>query len=214
MSSFTVYGFPGSAYVRAVLLCLEEKEAAYELVEMGPWDHRTPEHLARHPFGKMPVLDHGDFRLYETQAILRYIDRIIPDPPLTPGKPRREARMNQIAGITDWYVTKDVSAGISFGRVFATRFGLPTDEQAISDALPRAELCVGEIARIIGEGPFVAGEAISLGDLILAPQLVFLQWSPEGRMLLAKHRNLAGWIDRMNARDSMRKTHWNWSPTT
>ncbi len=45
---------------------------------------RTPfqsaEHLARHPFGRVPVLEHDGFMLYETQAILRYLDRVLPQP--------------------------------------------------------------------------------------------------------------------------------------
>ncbi|WP_371260902.1 glutathione S-transferase N-terminal domain-containing protein [Bradyrhizobium sp. Cp5.3] len=47
---------------------------------------RQPEHLTRYPFGRMPVLDHGDFRLYETQAILRYLDRALPQPAFDAGR--------------------------------------------------------------------------------------------------------------------------------
>jgi glutathione S-transferase len=85
----------------------------------------APEHLIRHPFGRIPVMDHGDFRLYEMQAILRYLDRIIPEPSLTPRDPRAEARMNQICGITDWYFMPQVSAPITFQRLV----GRPVDEQ-------------------------------------------------------------------------------------
>jgi len=85
----------------------------------------APEHLIRHPFGHIPVMDHGDFRLYEMQAILRYLDRIIPEPSLTPRDPRAEARMNQICGITDWYFMPQVSAPITFQCLV----GRPVDEQ-------------------------------------------------------------------------------------
>ena len=54
----------------------------------------APDIMIRHPFGRIPVMDHGDFRLYEMQAILRYLARIIPEPSLTLRDPRAEARMN------------------------------------------------------------------------------------------------------------------------
>ena len=141
MDEFVVWGVPGSPYVRAALLGLEEKGAPWRLARLGPGDSKSPAHLARHPFGRMPVVDHGDFRLYEVQAILRYLDRIIPEPSLTPAEPKAEARMNQLAGIADWYFLPQVSSAIAFQRVVAPRFGLPVDEAKIAAGLPGARRC-------------------------------------------------------------------------
>jgi glutathione S-transferase len=78
MSEFVVYGVPGSPYVRSALLGFHEKQAPYRLQALAEGIHaaRTEEHMQRHPFARVPVLDHGDFRLYETQAILRYVDAV------------------------------------------------------------------------------------------------------------------------------------------
>src|SRR5260370_29759967 len=100
MAEFTVYGVPGSPYVRSALLGFEEKGVSYRFVAMPMGSSKTPEHLARHPFGRVPVVDHGDFRLYETQAILRYLDDLSPDPPLQPKDPRAPAPMNQPVAVT------------------------------------------------------------------------------------------------------------------
>ena len=208
MTEFIIYGIPGSPYVRSALLGLEEKGAGWRLVPLRPGEHKSPDHLRRHPFGRMPVLDHGDFRLYETQAILRYLDRIIPEPALTPGDPRAEARMNQLCGITDCYVFRDIGAGICFGRIIAPKFGLPVDESRIAAAVPAAEACVAEIARLLGEQSFMAGESLSIADLMLAPQLAFLAATPEGAPMLTRHPNLAAWMARMNGRPSMMGTAW------
>jgi len=208
MSDFIVHGVPGSPYVRCVLLGLEEKGVAWRLAPMRPPEAKSAAHLARHPFGRIPVLDHGDFRLYEAQAILRYLDRIIPAPALTPADPRAEARMNQVAGITDWYVMPDISAGITFGRVVAPRFGLPADEARIAAAIPRARVCVDELARLLGDQTFMAGEAVSIADLMLIPHMAFLDEAAEGQTLLGPHANLKAWIARMSARPSMRATTW------
>jgi len=55
MSEFTVYSVPGSPFGRAVLATLEEKAASYRLLPVVPGTLRSPEHLARHPFGRVPV---------------------------------------------------------------------------------------------------------------------------------------------------------------
>jgi hypothetical protein len=75
MFEFIVYSVPGSPFGRAVLATLEEKAASYRLLPVVPGTFRSPEHLARHPFGRVPVLEHDGFSLYESQAILRYLDR-------------------------------------------------------------------------------------------------------------------------------------------
>jgi glutathione S-transferase len=95
MTEFAVYGIPGSPYMRAVLMGLEEKNAAYRIEVLGPGEAKGAEYLGIHPFGRVPAFEHGDFRLYETQAILRYLDDILPNPPLIPDDARAAARMNK-----------------------------------------------------------------------------------------------------------------------
>jgi glutathione S-transferase len=203
MSEFSVYGVPGSPFLRSVQLCLEEKGAPYRLHALRPGESKAPEYLARHPFGRIPVFEHGDFRLYETQAILRYVDDVIPQPSLVPSEPRLAARMNQIIGINDWYFFPKVSAVIVFQRIVGPKLlGTPTDEAAITAALPMARTCITELDRLLGTQTFLAGERLSLADLMLAPQIDFFAATAEGKSLLQGTR-LAGWLDRMNARPSM-----------
>jgi glutathione S-transferase len=206
MSEIVVHGVPGSPYVRAVLMGLREKGADHRLAAMGFGDGKSPTHLARHPFGRIPVIDHGDFQLYETQAILRYIDRIAPFPALIPTDPRAEARMNQVIGISDSYVFPDISGCISFYRVFAPRFGMPVDEAKIADALPRAKICIDEVARLIGRNAFMAGNTLSLADLMIVPHLAYFSITEEGRAMMGPHAHLTGWLDRMKQRPSMMNT--------
>ena len=209
MTEFTIYGVPGSPYVRAALLGLEEKGCEWRFHAMPFGAFKAPEHLTRHPFGRIPVMDHGDFRLYEVQAILRYLDRIIPEPRLTPRDPRAEARMNQICGITDWYFMPQVSATITFQRLVAPKIGRPVDEAKVSEAIPKAEICVAEISRLLGDQLFMAGDEVSIADLMLAPQLTMFAEVPEGAAMLQPHPNIRAWVERMNARPSMAATTWD-----
>ena len=151
-------------------------------------------------------MDHGDFRLYETQAMRRYLDRIAPNPPLIPTDPKREARMNQIIGISDCYVFNDISACISFFRLFAPRLGIPVDEVRIADALPRAHICIDVVSSLLGEQTFMAGDSLSLADLTIVPHLAYFAQTGEGHAMMAPHAHLMAWLDRMNARQSMEKT--------
>lgn len=206
MTEFTVYSVPGSPFGRSVLMALEEKGASWRLQPTSP---RDPAHLARHPFARVPVIEHEGFSLYETQAILRYIDRILPEPTLTPANPKAAAKMDQMINVSDWYLFQGVINIIAFQRIVAPRLmGLTPDEDACAGAVPRAEKVFAELAHALADQPFFAGDALSLADIQLAPQIDFLMMTPEGQSIAAGHPALTAWLDRMNARPSMQATTW------
>ena len=209
MSGIIVHGIPGSPYVRAALLSLEEKGADYEFAAMAPGTLKQQPHLARHPFGRIPAFEHDGWMLYETQAIMRYVDAVVPGPRLQPEEPRAAARMNQLMGITDWYVMRQVSMPITRNRVVAPRFNRPVDEDAIVEAIPNARICITEIGRLLDGHSWMAGDALSLADLLLAPHLSMLAQAPEGAQILQEHENLRRWLTRIEARPSMQVTTWD-----
>ena len=69
-----VYGPAGSTYIWSARLALAEKGVTHELVDVPFGAHREEPHLSRHPFAKVPAFEHDGFALYETQAIMRYVD--------------------------------------------------------------------------------------------------------------------------------------------
>ena len=206
MTEFTIVGVAPSVYVRAAAIVLEERGAEYRLRQIAPASNKTPEFLKQNPFGRMPVFLHGDFELYETQAILRYVARILPGRTLIPERPTAEARMNQLCGITDCYVMPHLTMGIAFPRLIAPRIGLPVNESQIEASIPPARICLAEIARLLGDQQFLCGEEISLADLLLGAHLAFFTLAPEGPSMLARHAALQAWLDRMNARPSFQNT--------
>ncbi len=208
MTKTTVYCVPGSPYVRSALLGLEEKDAAYTLARMPFGSTKQPSHLERHPFGRVPVLEHDGFMLYETQAILRFVDAVFPGEPLQPTDPYLAARMNQLIGIVDWYFRAQVSATISFNRLVAPRFGIAVDESVISRALPDAERCLREIDRLKGDAAFLVGPQITIADLMLAPHMAVLAETPEGKAMLPSYPRLSAWLAHVAERPSMMKTTW------
>jgi glutathione S-transferase len=205
-SSIVVHAVPGSPFARAVMIGLEEKRAPYRLNALAPGDSKGEAYLKLHPFGRIPAFEHGDFRLYETQAILRYLDDVFPTPSLQPKEPRQRARMNQIIGINDWYFFPKVAAGIVFHRIVGpVLLKTVPDEAAIAAALPMARLCIGELERLLGDQPFLAGDGFSIADTMLAPQLDLFAMTPEGTSLLAGTQ-LSAWLARMQGRPSMLAT--------
>jgi glutathione S-transferase len=87
-----IIGSMRSSYTRAVCLVCEEKRVEYVLRECALG---APGLFAIHPFGKMPVMRHGDFELCESKAIASYLDRSFPGPLLFPVEPRLEALAEQ-----------------------------------------------------------------------------------------------------------------------
>jgi glutathione S-transferase len=209
MSTFVVYSIPGSPFGRAVLATLEEKGASYRLSPVAPGTMRSEPHILRHPFGRVPVLEHEGFILYESQAMLRYLDRVLPTPSLTPDDPRAAARMDQAMNINDWYLFQGVNTVIGFHRVVGPRvMGLTPDEAAIAAAMPKAHAVCSELSRLLGSHPYFAGATVTLADMLIVPQLDILAQTPEWTALSAANRNLVDWLERMNARDSLKATTW------
>jgi glutathione S-transferase len=209
MPDFIVHSVPGSPFGRAVLATLEDKGASYRLSPVAPGTLRSEPHISRHPFGRVPVLEHDGFMLYESQAILRYLDRVLPSPALTPADPKAAGRMDQVMNISDWYLFQGVNNVISFHRIIGPRLlGLTPDEKAIAEAMPKAHVVFNELSRLLGTKTYFAGEEVTLADILVAPQLDFLAETPEWGALTAASPNLPPWLDRMNARASFKSTTW------
>lgn len=205
MATIIVHGIPGSPYVRMPMLACEEKGVNWRLARMAFGDGQTPEHLKRHPFGRIPAIEHDGFSLYECQAILRYIDAAFEGPSLTPADPKAMARMSQVMNIIDWYVMPSLTAGIAWNRIVAPMFGRPVDEAAVAAAIPLARTSLRALEDILGGQRYFAGDDVSLADLMAVAHLEFVPGSPEGGELIAGSPLLA-WLDRMGERPSVRNT--------
>jgi glutathione S-transferase len=209
VSEFVVHATPGSPFSRSVMAALEEKGAPWRLAALRPGTSKQEPHLSRHPFGRIPVVEHDGFTVYETQAILRYLDRILPEPALTPADPRAAARMDQVMNINDWYLFQGCGNVIAFQRIVRPiLLGQPTDEDAVREAMPRGHVVFAELSRLLGNQPWFGGAALSLADLMVAPQLDFLAKTPEWQELTADCSNLVDWLARAEARPSLKATTW------
>lgn len=207
MHAPTLYGATNSVYVRAARMALAEKGVAYTLVPVDVFAPGGPPtaHLARQPFGKIPAFEHDGFALYETGAITRYVDEAFDGPPLQPADPRARARMTQAISIQDGYVYPDLVWGLYVERSEAVRHGRPVDAAKLARLRPRAETCLAALAALT-DGPWLAGDALTLADLHAAPMFALFLRTPEGEAMLPRHPRLAAWWSAVSARPSFAET--------
>ncbi len=205
MSQPVVYGDAISTYVRSVRLALEEKGVAHTLVavDLVKGQHKQQDHLARHPWGKMPAFEHDGNSFYEASAIERYIDEAFPGPALMPSTPAEHARVNQVMSIVDSYGYPASITNIFIPRVLIPSLGGQTDEAQVEAAKPQAALFLKELGRLLGGANYFGGAAVSLADLHVLPVLTYLRATPEGQALIAAALSIAAWMDRMNQRRSV-----------
>ena len=203
-----IYGPAYSTYARTVRLALEEKGVEYDLVEVDLLGGagRSPEHLARHPFGKAPAFEHDGFELYETDAIMRYVNAAFPGPDLEPADAKRRARMAQAISIIGGYAYPSLIGQIFIQRAVMPMMGTAADEAAIAAALPQAQTSIAALERLIDGNPYLAGDRLSLADLLLIPVYDYISQTPEGEKLLADAPNLRRWWDGVRSRESVART--------
>jgi glutathione S-transferase len=199
-----LYGMAGSPNVRGAMLGLIEKRVDYELINVSP-PFKDSEYLTRNPFGRVPAFEHDGFTLYETQAILRYVDQAFSGPSLQPTKAHEVARMNQILGIIDCYLFQSWSGDIGFERLVAPNFfGRPSNLETIEAALPIAERCAEALEELIS-APYLTGETYSLADIRLMPHFDWLRMTPEGETILAGKDKIAQWFQRVSERPNAKQ---------
>ena len=185
-----VYGPAGSTYVWSARLALAEKGVTHELVAVPFGGHREAPHLARQPFAKVPAFEHDGFALYETQAIIRYVDERFPGAPLQPEDVHQWSRMNQIIGIVDAYAWPSIAGAILYNRMLVPRLGGRFRTRRRSPPPCRGHSCAWpRSTRLMEDHRFLAGEHLSLADLMAIPLLHYFANVPEGRAPLAATRS-------------------------
>lgn len=208
MANPVVHGPAISTYVRTVRLVLIEKNVPYELKELDllAGEHKREAHLARHPFGKVPVLEHDGLTLYETAAITRYLDAAFPEVTLTPSEPRQVGLMQQAISVVDHYAYPALIGTVVIQRFLAPLQGGAPDEAAIAAALPMAERSLQALDAMLEGAVWLSGGDLGLADLHLAPVIAAFVGTPEGERLLPQQPNLRRWWGAMASRGSMAAT--------
>jgi glutathione S-transferase len=197
MSKLIVYGFPRSTFVNIVRMVLTYKEVPYTFQDLEP-EMGKPSHLALHPFNRVPILRHGDFVLYETSAIVVYVDETFPRLPLQPRDIPGRARMDQWISMVNSYFYPYMIYHVSHERNVFPELGIPSDEKVVAHALPKIEVALQVAERQLEHGNgFLIGSELSLADFYLLPCTYSFSFAPEAKAMYAKFPAFRRWRERM-----------------
>jgi glutathione S-transferase len=198
----TVHGFPRSTYVGIVRIVLTHKGADYTFndleTKMG-----GKEHHALHPFGRVPILEHGGFRLYETSAIVHYLEDILPRPRLMPEGARERGEVHQWISAVNGYFYPYLVYHLVHERLVFPPLGIPADEKVVAAALPRIETCLDVAERALEGRSFLVGDALSLADFFLYPSMFALNLTAEGQAMIPRRRALSRWLAAMDGHETV-----------
>jgi glutathione S-transferase len=205
MPDVTLFGFPRSVYVQMAGIVLTHKEVPYAFHDLET-EMNTPSHVALHPFERVPVLQHGDFTVYETAAIVGYVDDAFDGPKLTPADPRRRARMNQWISAVNGYYYPYLIYHVSHERNVFPQLGIPSDEAVVAHAMPTVEVCLRTLEEELSrDGQFLLGRELSLADYFMLPIIHGFGFSPEAQAMYPRFPSIVAWRERMEALPAMKR---------
>jgi glutathione S-transferase len=212
-----IYWGSGSPFAWRVLLAAEIKRIPYEskLLEFSKGHLKTPEFLAMNPRGKVPVLRDGDFVLAESMAIIAYLDRKVPEPPLLGRTPEEAGRI--------WSAVSEFESYLREPLTTVTRwiFGDKSRTQDIDDANAKVKDELQRFEARLARGPWLVGDTPSAADLAWFPPLRTIirggvraeaRVKELGLFPLAEvYPNIGAWIARIEAIPGYDRTfppHW------
>jgi glutathione S-transferase len=169
---YEVYWGSGSPYSWRVLLSLTIKGVPYEskLLQFSRGDHKAPSFLAMNPRGRVPVLKDGDLVVYESIAILSYIEKQHPAPPLFGETPAEVAAIWQVVSEVEGYLSplqEELVATVLGDRTA----GREEQVKAVADQV-RSEMALYD--KRLAARPYLAGPSLTAADIVLYPALMLI----------------------------------------
>jgi glutathione S-transferase len=214
-----LYWGSGSPFAWRVMLTLELKRLPYEskLLEFSKQEHKTPQYLQLNPRGKVPTLRDGEFVLYESIAIMAYLDRKYPTPPIFGTTAEQTGSIwRSVMECESYFLTAGdkVVRPLFFGR------GL----EKIDEIQQAAQTIRQELKRIndsLASSNWLVGAEISAADIAIFPvvQLLLRAAAKEAARpldlgfipLSETFPNIARWVQRIEQLPNYQRTyppHW------
>ena len=201
-----VYG-PAFASPKRVLICLVEKEIEFETVPVDiiKGEHKDPEYLKLQPFGVVPVIQDGDYTLYESRAIIRYYAEKYK----SQGTDLLGKTIEERGTVEQWLEVEAQNYhppiyNLVLHVLFSDKMGFPADAKVIEES----EKNLGKVLDIyeerLSKSKYLAGDFFSLADLSHIPFTNYL--GAMGKMYLIKEReHVSAWWDDISSRPSWKK---------
>jgi glutathione S-transferase len=186
--TITLLGDVRSSYTRTARMALAEKGVAYTLKPAAP---HSPDILAVHPFGRIPALRDGGIDIFETAAIVTYLDETFDTGvSLRPDTIMGRTRCAQWISVVNSYLYDTMIRRYLLQVVFPKGEGGKPDRAVIDKALAEMPAQLAALDQAYGSSDHLAGNALSSADLFVAPILAGLQFMPEGGKLIIGYPNV------------------------
>jgi glutathione S-transferase len=196
-----VYGHPMSTCTRKVLMTLAEKgaRAEFQLVDIMKGEGHQADHLARQPFGQVPVLEEDDgWQVYESRAICRYLDARLPGPALMPADLRKRAEVEQWISIEASNFTPPAMKVI-WQMLFSKFFNNAPDEAIAEEGRKGVRKAVAVMDKQLAGRNFLVGDGLTLADIFFMPYIEYLAQAGE-IALINESQNVGAWWNRLSER--------------
>jgi glutathione S-transferase len=197
----------GGPFAWRCRLTLAIKKIPYRpvMLDLTKGETRTPEFLSLNPRGTLPVLKDGKIVVRESQAIMFYLDRAFPEPPLYGRTPSEAARIMQEIAEQGSYIEALLR------KVIGPVLFAAGPVSAIADVAAPLDRELSALDRHLGESPYIAGDTVSAADINLYPFLPTYQRALQETSIAelasafqsvdASYPNIVLWMKRMQALD-------------
>ncbi|KAJ3288789.1 hypothetical protein HK104_007963 [Borealophlyctis nickersoniae] len=207
-----LYGSPTGGNVQRTLFVLYERNIPFtwHYLDFYKKEHKTPAHFARHPFGRVPVLEDGNtgFQLFESRAINRYLCTKYPDDSETSLYP---TDLEKRAIVEQWMSVEQSDLdphgmGIVFERVLKKAMKREPNEDQVAKLQKVVEQTLDVYEKTLASDgrKFLAGDALTLADVHHAPAFAFLEMAGMGHLFQSR-KHVAEWWGRIKERPAWRK---------
>jgi glutathione S-transferase len=165
--SIVLIEHPLSPYAQKIRIFLREKHLPFDLASPQAGGPGRDGFAAFNPRAEVPMLVHGDLRLYDSTVILEYLEETFPDPPLMPATPAARARSRTIEDVCDTH-WEAINWGLSEVRFFGRggdALGPTLQANGLTQAGQMQQWLTGEL----GQGPWLEGAAFGWADMTALP---------------------------------------------
>jgi len=205
----------GSPYSWRVWLALEHLGIPYELkvISFSEKDQLKPEFVALNPRHQVPTIVHDGFALWESLAILEYLDEIVPARRLYPGTPQERARIRRLAREDEEHLDRKGLTPV-YEELYSKPAGASPDEERLEEGRRKLAEELDYFGREL-RGAFLAGEVPTAADFVLYPDIAYVKRigakKPESKLAGILPPPIAQWAARIEALPYFEKTfppHW------
>ncbi|KAJ0099383.1 hypothetical protein Patl1_20983 [Pistacia atlantica] len=203
-----VFGPVHAACPQRVLACLLEKDVDFEIVHVNldQGEHKQPDFLVRQPFGQVPAIEDGDFRLFESRAIIRYYAaKYAERGPNLLGKTLEERALVDQWLEVEAHNFNDLVYTMVLQLVVLPRMGQPGDLALVHSCEQKLEKVLDIYEQRLSNSKYLAGESFTLADLTHLPGTRYLMNEAKMGHLITERKHINAWWEDISSRPAWKK---------